>query len=129
MPGLGEGHRTEYVLVLEPSRDDVAQELAGLGLYARTQGVTIDHGHTVPADGPLWPGTSMTTFLVLRPFVAIVPALRLGADVHVDFLQAVPVFEPERRFKNQHGAESLLERWEEARVPFWDPRRSAEPAV
>ena len=118
----------EYFIGLEPSRDAVVQELAGLALFARQENVTVDHGHSVPADGPLWPGSPMSTFLVLRPMVAIVPPLHLSGGVHVEFLQAIPIYESERRFKNQHSAEALLERWENAQVRFWDPRRAPDPA-
>jgi hypothetical protein len=129
MPGVEEGHRVEYFVGLQPGRDDVASALAALGLFAQREGETVDHGHTVPADGPLWPGTEMSAFLVLRQIGEILPALTLPNGVHIEFLQAVPVFESERRFKAAHGAEALLRRWESARVPFWDPRRRAEPAA
>ena len=59
MPGTELGHRAEYFLGLKPGRDDVASALAALGLFARREGELVDHGHTVPAEGPLWPGTEM----------------------------------------------------------------------
>jgi hypothetical protein len=129
MPGAEPGHRVEYFVGLQPGRDDIASGLAALGLFARREGETVDHGHTVPADGPPWPGTEMSTFLVLRQIGEVLPALTLPNGVHVDFLQAVPVFESERRFKVAHGAEALLQRWEARGTPFWDPRRRAEPAA
>lgn len=123
------GHRIEYFVGLLPGRDDVASALAALGLFARREGETVDHGHTVPADGPLWPGSEMSTFLILRQMGEILPALSLPSGVHVEFLQAVPVFESERRFTVAQGAEALLARWEKRGTPFWDPRRGAEPAA
>ena len=57
------------------------------------------------------------------------PTIYGGAGVHVEFLQAIPIYESERRFKNQHSAETLLERWEDAQVRFWDPRRAPDPAA
>ena len=129
MPGSEPGHRVEYFLGLQPGRDDIASALAALGLFARREREVVDHGHTIPADGSLWPGTEMSTFLVLRQIGEILPALALPNGIHVEFLQAVPVFESERRFKVAHGAEALLRRWEATGTPFWDPRRSAEPAA
>lgn len=129
MPGAERGHRVEYLVELKPGRDDIASALAALGLFARREREFVDHGHTVPADGPLWPGTQMSTFLVLRQIGKIVPALELPDGVHVEFLQAVPMFESERRFKVTHGAEALMRRWEATRTPFWDPSRRAEPAA
>jgi Suppressor of fused protein (SUFU) len=129
MPGTELGHRVEYFVGLQPGRDDVASPLAALGLFARREGETVDHGHTVPAGGPLWPGTEMRAFLILRQIGEILPALTLADGVHVEFLQAVPIFDSELRFKSSHGADALLKRWESARTPFWDPRREAEPVV
>jgi hypothetical protein len=129
MPGGEPGHCVEYFVGLQPGRDDIASPLAALGLFARREGEFVDHGHTVPADGPLWPGTQMSTFLVLRQIGEILPALELPNGVHVEFLQAVPVFESERRFKVAHGAEALMQRWEATGTPFWDPNRRAEPAA
>ncbi|MFI5707787.1 suppressor of fused domain protein [Kribbella sp. NPDC051620] len=128
MPGAGDGHRVEYFVGLQPGRDAIASPLAALGLFARREGVRVDHGHTVPADEALWPGSEMHTLLVLRQAVEILPELRLEDGVRVEFLQVVPVFESERMFVAEHGADTLLKRWEGAATPFWDPRRAAEPA-
>jgi len=124
MAGHDPNHRVEFFVGLVPERDDVASALAALGLYSAREGVALDHGHTVPADGPLWPGTQMETFLVLRPLSDFLPALELSDGLHVDFLQAVPLFDAERAFKAEHGAEALLDRWEKAGVPFWNPERA-----
>lgn len=64
MPGAASGRRAEHVVGLLPGEDDVASPLAALGLFARREGQPIDHGHSVPADGALWPGTAMRTFLL-----------------------------------------------------------------
>ena len=106
----------------------MASPLAALALYPTRKGVALDHGHTVPADGPLWPGTDMGRFLVLRPIGDVIPPLELPGGLHVDFLQAIPIFESELAYKTEHGPEALLRRWEGSRVPFWDPNRSPEPA-
>ena len=62
---------------LVPERDDVASALAALGLYSAREGV-VDHGHAVPADEPLWPGTEMRSFIVLRPLGNFLPPLELA---------------------------------------------------
>lgn len=124
MVGRDPNHRVEFFLGLVPERDEVASALAALGLYPAREGVALDHGHTVPADGPLWPGTQMRSFLVLRPLKDFLPPLELSDGLHVDFLQAVPLFDSERAFKSEHGAEALLNRWEQDGVPFWNPERA-----
>ncbi|MGW6275931.1 suppressor of fused domain protein [Kribbella sp. NPDC055071] len=123
MPGAEPGHRVEYFVGLQPGRDEIASALAALGLFARREGVLVDHGHTIPADGPLWPGSVMKTFLVLRQISDVMPALSLPGHLHVDFLQAVPIFDSERSFKIANGLEALLRRWEQRKTPFWDPTR------
>jgi hypothetical protein len=125
MVGRDPNHRVEFFVGLVPERDDVASALAALGLFSAREGVALDHGHTVPADGPLWPGTQMQTFLVLRPLRDFLPPLELPEGLHVDFLQAVPLFDGERAFKSEHGAEALLQRWEREGVPFWNPERAS----
>lgn len=127
MVGRDPNHRVEFFLGLIPERDDVAGALAALGLYSFREGVALDHGHTVPAEGPLWLGTQMRTLMVLRPLSAFLPPLQLVEGLHVDFLQVVPLFDSERAFKSEHGAEALLDRWEEAGVPFWNPERDPTP--
>lgn len=127
LAGRDPNHRVEFFLGLAPERDDVASALAALGLYSAREGVALDHGDTVPADGPLWPGTPMETLLVLRPlrdFLPPPPPLELPDGLHVDFLQAVPLFDAEGAFKAEHGAAALLDRWEKAGVPFWNPERA-----
>ncbi len=71
----------------------------------------------------------MSTLLVWCQVGDLLPALTLPDGVHVEFLQAVPVFESERRFKVTHSAEALLQRWDQAETPFWDPACRPEPAV
>jgi|SRR5579859_4861213 len=128
MVGMPDGHRVEFFIGLNPERDDIASPLAGLALYGHEEHVAIGHGHTVPVGKPLWRGSEMSTFLVLRPVMEIVPAIHLTDGMHVEFLQAIPVFPSEVAYKSQHKAEDLLERWRAARVPFWDPNRRPEPA-
>lgn len=124
MAGHDPNHRVEFFVGLAPERDDVASALAALGPYPAREGAALDHGHTVQADGPLWPGTQMETFLVLHPLSDFLPPLELPDGLHVDFLQGVPLFDAERAFKAEHGAEALLDRREKTGVPFWNPERA-----
>jgi hypothetical protein len=118
-------HRVEFFVGLLPAEDDVASPLAALALYSHREGVAVDHGHTVPAGQPLWRGTEMRHFLVLRPIADVIPPLELQNGLHVEFLQAIPIYESELAYKSHHGAEALVRNWEETTVPFWDPRRLA----
>jgi hypothetical protein len=128
MAGHDPNHRVEFFVGLLPAKDEIASPLAALALYPTREGVAVDHGHTVPGDGPLWPGTDMRRFMVLRALGDVIPPLELPDGMHVEFLQAIPIFESELAYKSGHSAEALLRRWEESRVRFWDPNRSPEPA-
>ena len=117
-------HRVEYFTGLLPPNDAVASPLAALALYPIREGAELDHGHTVPAAGPLWPGTNMRHFLILRPRNEVLPPLVLSEGVHVEFLQAIPLFESELGWKARYGTNALIEHWSKARIPFWDPGRA-----
>jgi hypothetical protein len=123
--GQDPDHRLEFFIGLLPPKDDVASALAALGLYAQREGESLDHGHTVPSDGPLWAGTELNRFLVVRPRTAVLEPIRLPNGQHVELLQAIPMYESELEYKRRHGTDGLLQRWEEASVPFWDPDRPA----
>jgi len=66
-------------------------------------------------------------FLVMRPVSDIIQPLTLADGTHIEFLQALPIFDSEMAYKTEHSAEALLERWHRAKVPFWDPNRTPEP--
>ena len=103
LAGRDAGHRVEFFTGLLPARDEVASPLAALALYPAREGVALDHGHTVPAGGPLWLGTDMSCFLVLRPAGDIIAPLELPDGVHVDFLQAIPFSSPSWPIRRSKG--------------------------
>lgn len=129
MAGQDPKHRLEFFIGLLPAVDAVASPLAALALYSAREGVALDHGHTVPVDGGLWAGTEMRRFLVVRPVGDIIQPLTLADGTHIEFLQALPIYDSELSYKTDHGAEALLERWEQSKVRFWDPNRTSEPAI
>lgn len=64
---------------------------------------------------------------MVRPIAEIAPTLKRDNGLHVEFLQAIPVFSSELSFNKHHGAEALLQVLESKQVAFWDPRRAPEP--
>jgi hypothetical protein len=115
-------HRLELFVGLSPAQDDVAKALAALVAETVLNHVALADGISVTFSEPLWPGTDMRSFLVLRPRVEIIPALALRGQ-HVEFMQAIPVFAPEVSYKTRHGAQDLLNAWRAAAVAFWNPAR------
>ena len=126
--GRGPKHRVEFFVGLVPAQDGIASALAALGLYSEREGVALDEGHTVPGGGSLWPGSQMRAFLVMRPSPDFLPALQLPDGLHVEFLQAIPIFDSELAFKADRGADALMRRWKDVGVPFWNSDREPEPA-
>jgi len=90
VPGRGKSHRAEFFVGLLPEQDEVGRPLADLILHAEREGVDLDHGQAVPTKGPLWPGTQMDSFVVVRPHPPALPPLS-HRGVSIEFLQAVPV--------------------------------------
>ena len=127
MAGRPPGERIELFVGLQPERDKIAGALAALALYPAREGVTLEHGHTVPSDGPLWPGSAMSSFLVVRARPGFLPPLELPDGLSVEFLQVIPIYESERAYKKAQGVDALIDCWTEARTPFWDPDRPPNP--
>jgi hypothetical protein len=127
LPGLPPEHRIEFFTGLLPARDEVAGALAALSLYPAREGVRLGHGHTVPSSGPLWKGSAMSSFLITRPRSDLLPPIETEDGLHIEFLQAIPIFESERAYKKEHGVAALMECFSEAHTPFWDPQRSPNP--
>jgi Suppressor of fused protein (SUFU) len=50
--------------------------------------------------------------LVLRPLGDIISPLELADGMHVEFMQAIPIFESELACKARHSAEELVEHWQ-----------------
>ena len=125
--GYDVDHRIEMFVGLAPAQDDVAKPLAMLVAEAVVSHVPLGHGSSVSFDEPLWDGTEMRAFLLLRPRAEIVPPLAVKDGPHVEFLQAIPLFASEIFYKTRHGAEGLVGAWEQAAVAFWDPARTLLP--
>jgi hypothetical protein len=119
----GSAHRIELISGFLPDEPGAARALALLAAYPALFNTALGHGHTVPYDEPVWPGTEMRSFLVTRPIELIVSRLELPDGSHVEFLTAIPVHPEEIVFKRAHGVEGLRATWKDHRVAFWDPRR------
>lgn len=114
-------HRTEFFIGLRPEVDRAALLLAGLVDFTAASGEALGPGHTVPTEGPLWDGSTMSAFLLVeRP--TLLPSLT-DPESHVHVLMAIPLFEEERRYKAAHGEAALLSAWRERQVNFSDPFR------
>jgi hypothetical protein len=117
------GHRFELFAGVIPDEPQLAKVLSLAAAYPALFGEPLGHGHSVPYDAPLWPGTEMRMVMVVRPEQEILGPLDLSDGSHVEFLDTVPVYEEEVEYKATHGVDLLRTAWRNADVPFWDPRR------
>ena len=68
---------------------------SGGGQRLRDEWRELGDGHTITFEEPLWPGTPMRSLLLARPPEPIIPDLTVDDRVHVEFLQAIPLFDSE----------------------------------
>ncbi|HEU0013298.1 MAG TPA: suppressor of fused domain protein [Longimicrobium sp.] len=125
LPGLDAAHRMEVYVGFTAAVDGVAETLADIALHPVLHGTALGHGHGIAYPAPLWPGTAMDTALLVLPPAdeEIVPRLDAGPEAHVEFLQVMPLFPSEAAYRRLHGTAGLLARWDEDRVPYWNPHR------
>jgi hypothetical protein len=113
-------HRLEVVTGLAPECDAVAGVLASLAV---TEGlIRLAHGSTINFGEPLWDGTGMSSFLVLKED-QVVEQVSLPDWTHCDFISAIPIFAAEREICEEQGVGLLFAAWERHRVQFWNPTR------
>ena len=117
--------RSEYIIV---AQEKSARHVALLAMTAHYHltGEALDVGHTFPLGEPWLPGSSLDQMLVSLPY-PFGPELEIvKADgVHLDILWLLPITKAEREFKRATGAEELEEKFEAAKIRFWDPHRAS----
>jgi len=115
--------RTEFVLVA-PQRDATPIELVTmLASYHRSR--RLGWGHTVPIGQPWLTGATCDVFLICKPypFGPDLEIFEIDAEQHVHALWVLPVTAEERSFKAKAGLEALEQRFDDAAIEYWDPKR------
>lgn len=128
LEGHDPAHRLELFTGLLPDEERIAKPLAMVALGAALGRFRLAADHTVTFPEPFWPGSGIHTFLLRHQLAGVAPPLTLGDGMHVELLQAIPIFPSELSFKSERGAEALIGKWREARVQFWNPNRFPHPA-
>jgi hypothetical protein len=116
------GVRVEFFVGLMPEFDDIASSLSLLGSYP-LQGGTVSAGDTVTLGDPLWPGATVSTFLLVPQTVWLVEPLPLPDGSHVHFHQVLPISASELTLKKERGAIWLLGELNDERIPTWKHQR------
>jgi hypothetical protein len=92
--------------------------------YHRTE--TLAPFHTLPIGEPWLEGASCDSFLISLPYT-FGPALeRLDSEVvSARFLWLLPITSGERQFAKMNGIDALEERFDEAKLEYWDIARKS----
>lgn len=129
MTGAGEtmraehGPRAELVLHVHDPTDscaDVWRRLAVLAAAPAVEGVVYGPGMTVDLGSPLAPGSRCSGIVTAQSSVASVPS-EVG---NVEILRVIPATAQEIAWCRVHGADALLQRWQERAVDLFDLTRS-----
>lgn len=116
-------HGCEFFLGLTPEVDDVVEALAEVATTGAGRTSPPLSGDTVTLSFPLWKGTSMRS-LLFTDGTELTP--RYSDSTHqIDFIQLVPLFESELRYKKSNGEAALWRKFEEQQVPYWSSVRNA----
>jgi hypothetical protein len=118
-----DGHRVEFFVGFHPEFDDIAPALSLLATYPLSGGA-VSPGDTVTLGDPLWPGASVSTFLVVPQKEELLESLTLADDTHVQFCEVLPVSKSEVELKRRHGAIWLLGELNDRGIPTWTSRRN-----
>ena len=122
-----DGHGLEFIITARLKSDRLAELLAMCAYYhAGPPSQRLDLGHTVPIGEPWLPGSGCDHYLVSLPYP-------FGSDLeicdwgdgHARLLWLLPITEAERDYKADHGQEALEQRFEDAKVKYWDATRAS----
>jgi hypothetical protein len=114
----------EFFIGFSPEEDRIVESLATLAVRPLLDNLEIGNNHTMTFPEPLWKETKMQALIISKPNVEIIAPLVIGEEVHVDFMQVLPLFPNELQLKKEKGADYLFKYWEEKDTPFWDPNRT-----
>ena len=115
----------EFVLLAPTSDERHVETLTMLAHYHRFES-SVGLNHIVPI-GDSWAAGSRCDRLLISlpyPYGPGLEWLRTG-DLILQFLWALPITPEEAAFANQQGVESLEQRFDEAKLRYWDPLRQS----
>jgi hypothetical protein len=111
----------EFFLGMLPAVDDIVDSLAEVAMHGNGTTNVPDSGDTITLACPLWPGTEAKS-LMFTDGCEIIPPHKFK-DKEIRFIQLVPLFDSELRFKRDHGEEALWRCFKSLGVPYWSPGR------
>ena len=118
------GHFNEFLVGLDGPHDEIADPLARLSAFAR--GTPMHDGDTVPMDAPLWPGTDMRRWMATTQRKAVIGPSTIDGR-HVEFMNAIPIYESELEAKQRLGPDGFLAELRDNGLGFWIAGRPSLP--
>jgi hypothetical protein len=117
-----DSQRLEF-FALSPRQDARLVELVTMvAHYHRTE--KLGPFHMFPIGQPWLDDASCDAFLVSLPYLFGTALERLDAESNsARFLWLLPITEAERQFAKNHGVDALEERFDQAKLEYWDLAR------
>jgi hypothetical protein len=121
-------HGLEFVLTGREEPSDLDVHVLAITAYYHCnpddETYRLDIGHTVPLGEPYEPGASVDHLLVSLPYP-------FGPDLevcdwdggHARLLWLLPITAAEKRFRHEHDLEALEQRFDDAKLHYWDLAR------
>lgn len=119
-----DSQRLEF-FALSPRQDTRLVELVTMvAYYHRTEKLGLFH--TLPIGQPWLDDASCDAFLVSLPYTFGTEMEHFYAGSHsARFLWLLPITERERQFAKEHGVDALEERFDQAKLEYWDLARKS----
>lgn len=112
----------EFFIGMTPSCDSIANALAEVALHGNGTKNIPNSGDTISLDYTLWKETSAKNFMFTDGDEIISPIKDEMARL-ICFIQLIPLFDSELKFKKEKGEDALWLVFEEKEVPYWDSMR------
>ncbi|TNB72979.1 suppressor of fused domain protein [Arthrobacter sp. BB-1] len=118
-PGAGK-HAVELFLGVNTGSDAVKEGFANMILSVLKSNTVPQHGVFVAGNWKVIKGRQFTGWVLTERPDDLIPELQLAGGRHVVFLDALPVFPEEARYRHGNRSDELFEIWEEIGLKSWD---------
>ncbi|MCB4811062.1 suppressor of fused domain protein [Methylovorus menthalis] len=116
-----ENNGCEFFLGIAPEVDDVVDAIAEAALHGNGTLLIPNSGDSINLSYPLWVGTEAHSFMFTNGDEIIEPINIVNKKII--FIQLVPIFESELKYKNDHSEIDLWKRFEALEVAYWNAKR------
>jgi hypothetical protein len=112
----------EFFIGVTPEVDDIVDALAEVALSGNGSKEVPSSGDSITLSYDLWSGTNIRNFM-FTDGSEIIKSVKNENGTNICFLQLVPLYESELRYKKSHGESALWEKFEANGIPYWNSSR------